>query len=507
MIRRLALLVALTLSAALPLAARTYSLGHQGLVGADFRAFYCGAQMTNAGQDPYTSQAIGACENMPAAPWLYPRDAGLILPAPLPGYDFALLAPLAHLPYAIALDLWVLLSAAAIALSVVALAKITRFEGSLIFAALALPVAVESLPSGELVPLTLAAICGAAYFLQRERWVAAGACAAATMIEPHLGLPLCAAMFTLVPRVRVALLSGAAVFAALSLAVVGRAGIVGYFSTVLPQHALSEVEADFQYSLTVVLHALGMSAGAAVRAGELFYFAMLAFGIVAAASLARKTNMPAVIALLPPALAVIGGPFIHLTQIAVAIPVLLLFAAVSDRARFWLLPSILLLAIPWMVVQNGNILLASLFPATFIAWRLSGRSLATSGLALCAVTTLAFSIFLSVGDFSTAPPREPVTPVAARSLPAGELAEASWKGVVREVSTGAMVTWMIRIPTWVGLLGLLAYVCIAASTRSRRVEVAPAASIPVRAVRGTIEASLGGTAVEYGPGVTPSKEF
>jgi Glycosyltransferase family 87 len=470
--KSLLLLVALTLCTALPLTARTYSLARQGLVAGDFRAFYCGARVASEGRDPYEAYAIGACESERVAPWLYPRDVGLVLPAPMPGYTFALLAPLARLPYATALYIWVLLSAAAIALCAWLIARMTGFSGALAFATLALPLAVQSLPCGELEPIALAAICGAAYCLTKQRWTYSALCAALSMLEPHLGLPVCLAMFVLVPQVRAPLVAAGALLAALSLAAIGVPGNVEYFARVLPQHALSEVGADFQYSLAVIVHGLGVSANASVRIGELFYVGMLALGVFAARAFAQRTGNRAFIALLPAALVVIGGPFIHLTQIVTAVPLLLLLAASNPRAGLWLLPSLLLLATPWMVVQNGTILLASIFPAGYIAWWLSGRNWHIAIGSASAVAALALGLFVAVHAYVPSKAHQSAAVVRAEPARVNELAEAPWGYVVQRMSTGAPVTWMLRAPTWIGLLGLLAYVGIALASRPSRRPVA-----------------------------------
>ena len=86
----------------------------------------------------------------------------------------------------------------------------------------------------------------------------------------------------------------------------------------LPAHALSELTRDTQYSLSAVLAALGVAPGAAVKAGSIWYFAMLIAGTIVAGRLARQTENAAFLACVPPAFAVFGGTFIHMTQIAAA---------------------------------------------------------------------------------------------------------------------------------------------------------------------------------------------
>ena len=122
------------------------------------------------------------------------------------------------------------------------------------------------------------------------------------------------------PKTRLTLAVAFAALAALSLVVLGPGVNLEYFTSVLPAHALSEVTRDTQLSLTAVLTAIHVSPDAAVRAGTLWYAAMLVIGILAAGLLAKRTRNAAYLVCVPPAFAVFGGTFIHVTQIAAAIP-------------------------------------------------------------------------------------------------------------------------------------------------------------------------------------------
>ncbi len=85
------------------------------------------------------------------------------------------------------------------------------------------------------------------YFARRGRARAAALCAAATMIEPHLGLPVCIALAIWMPATRLTLALALALLGALSVAALGWATNFEYFTGVLPAHALSEVTRDTQY--------------------------------------------------------------------------------------------------------------------------------------------------------------------------------------------------------------------------------------------------------------------
>ena len=89
----------------------------------------------------------------------------------------------------------------------------------------------------------------------------------------------------------------------------------------------------------------GAAPAAAEALGTLDYVAMVVLGIWAAAQTAARWRQPAVIALLPPAFAVLGGPFVHEHHLAMAIPMALLAFAQTRRREF--VAAIVLLGAPW----------------------------------------------------------------------------------------------------------------------------------------------------------------
>ncbi len=197
----------------------------------------------------------------------------------------------------------------------------------------ALSLVMLSLPLGEVVPLAVAAICLSAYSAWQGRLRAAALFAAAAMIEPHLGLPACIALAVWRPTSRVALVLVLGTLAIISFAALGMERNIEYFTAVLPAHALSELTRDTQYSLSAILASAGVPAAAALRAGSLWYVAMLVVGVIVAGRLAQRTRNDAFVVAIPPAFAVFGGSFIHVTQIAVALPAAALLVAYAPRER------------------------------------------------------------------------------------------------------------------------------------------------------------------------------
>ncbi|HEY2553730.1 MAG TPA: glycosyltransferase 87 family protein, partial [Candidatus Cybelea sp.] len=367
--RRSWLAAGIVVATLLALAAQTSIVTRTGFFAGDFRAFYCAARVASHGADPYQTQPLGTCERSVGSDAFFRKNPGVTIPAPLPGYAIAALIPFAQLPFAVAVTCWLLLLLLAWLACVWALARFAGVDWETALAALALSLGTLSLPFGEVVPLAVACTCLAAYYAWRGRAQLAALFAAGTMIEPHLGLPVCVALAVWLPATRLVLAICAAVLAALSLVTLGVPTNLEYFTSVLPAHALSELTRDTQYSLSAVLAAVGVAPRAAVKAGSLWSFAMLIAGTIVAGRLARQTGNNAFLACVPPAFAVFGGTFIHVTQIAAAAPAAVLLASYAqNRYRTAAIVALLLLAVPWGWVVSPALLVAPLVPVAFLAW-------------------------------------------------------------------------------------------------------------------------------------------
>jgi hypothetical protein len=432
------------------LAAQTAVVTRTGFLMGDFRAFYCAARVTSQGANPYLAQPLRTCEIAIGRNLFFRKNPGVTIPAPLPGYALAALVPLGALPFAIAATFWTMLLLCACAACIVTLSRFAGVEWQVALAIFALSLCAISLPFGEVVPLALACICAAAYFAWRNRWRTAALCAAGAMIEPHLGLPVCIALAVWAPATRFPLALALGVFASVSLAVLGLATNFEYFTSVLPAHALSEATRDTQYSLTAVLFSLGAPEGVALRMGLLWYGAMLALGTFVAGLLARKTGNDAFLVCVPPAFAVFGGTFIHVTQIAAALPaaVLLISSAKKEQQS---LPAIavLLLAVPWAWAISPALIIAPLLPVGYLAWRYWKGNARVALLAALAAALLLWGLVELAGG-------APGAAVHARTLAIDpRLAEATWSNFTQKSSTNSIAAWMLRVPTWAGLLLLL----------------------------------------------------
>ncbi len=465
---------AIVVAALAALGLQTGVVARAGFIMGDFRAFYCAARVAAHGADPYRTEPLRTCETGIGMSRFFEKNRGVTIPAPLPGYAIAALVPLSLLPFAAAATIWTLLLLLAWYACVATLSRFAGIPWETALAVFALSLGMLSLPFGEVVPISVACIGLCAYFAWKGRARAAALAAAGAMIEPHLGLPVCIALAWWRPATRLPLALALAVLAALSAATLGLATNVEYFTSVLPAHALSEATRDTQYSLTAILSAFGLSQSTAIRGGTFWYLVMLAAGTFVAGRVAKTTRNDAFVVCIPPAFAVFGGTFIHVTQIAAAIPAAVLLINYAKRPyRELALLALLLLAVPWGWSISPALILAPLVPIGYLAWR------ATNGNAVAALIAAIGGAILVFGLqelYTVAAPHFGAHPVAP-AIDAG-LAEASWSHYSRGNSSGTLAAWAVRLPTWFGLALLLALLeREAAILRSNRASLAAAAVV------------------------------
>ena len=459
---------AVVLAALTALGIQTAVITKTGFLMGDFRAFYCGAKVVSLHADPYLRQPLRDCETAMGPRLFFEKNPGVTIPAPLPGYALAALEPLGVLPFPIAASLWAILLILGCAATIVACARFARVGWEISLGGFALSLAMLSLPFGEVVPVALGAIALSAYYAWRNRPRAAAIFAAVAMIEPHLGLPVCCALAVWMRTTRASLAVAFGALGALSLVVLGPAVNVEYFTSVLPAHALSEVTRDTQLSLTAVLTAIHVSPGTAVRAGTLWYAAMLVIGVLAAGLLAKRTRNAAYLVCVPPAFAVFGGTFIHVTQIAAAIPAALLLAVNgSARRRPLVIAALVLLAVPWVWAISPALIVAPLFPVAYLVWRSSGENVRVALLAAIGATLM----ILGLSQLAAAAPHAAAHGIGPAIDP--RLAEASWSVFTQKSSSNALVAWLLRLPTWIAL-ALLLYALTRESGLLRRINLTPA---------------------------------
>lgn len=431
----------------------------------DFRAFYCAGSIAAQHGNPYTVQPLHNCERaLPNDPFK-PYSATTALPAPLPGYAIALFVPFSRLPFAVAGRVWTLLLLVAVAVTVAATAALTRLPVAAVTATFLLSLCAGSLGLGETVPICVAALALASLLSHSGHWMGASLAAAATLIEPHVGLPVLIALALWAPATRVSLLVAIVALGSLSLGTLDLRTNIEYFVQVLPAHALSELGSDAQLSLSVILNGLGVPAHEAVALGAISYFVTAICGIVTGSLLARRLGSNAFLVATPAAFSLVGGTFIHVTQMAAALPLVLLLSVRSPRYRALFLAAAVLLAVPWRFIGSPLLITTAIIVAFYLSWELYGNDLQSA----FASASVAVLLLLALNLWMNAPSMRQRVETRYSSLIDTRYAEASWARYNEQyLSTEAPERWVRRIPTWMGLLVLSGGAIAQAASRSMK---------------------------------------
>ncbi|MGD0474855.1 MAG: hypothetical protein ABSB70_16795 [Candidatus Velthaea sp.] len=436
----------------------------------DSAVWYCAGKAVNERADPYLVEPLRSCEIRNDPNYRYPW----VEPAPLPGYALAAFALMARLPFPLARILWLYLLIGTVVLTAVVLAKLTRLPTLLTLVCLAMVDGYVNLFYGELPPVVVAALVAAAALGNAKRYTAAAVVAAVTMIEPHIGLPACLSMFVWWPRTRVPFVVTGVFLTAISVAAIGIPANVEYFQTMLPLQAAAEIAAQDQFSLTRVLHILGFSDKVALSAGTASYVLMTLLGISVARRVAAFVGSGALIALLPPAMALLGGPFVHDLQLAAAIPATLMLAS-STRLPL-LLRAFPLIAIgfPWhhwtignLHAQAGLLDIGAVAAAMLIVTNAQTVAVRTAAVLAGAV------VIVMIGSAIRAVPQRAVGPptvVAPAATAPADSSAANWAAFIsrdRGSSVPNARDIAEKIPVWLGLFSVACTGVVLARRRHR----------------------------------------
>lgn len=441
--RRLALAVGI----AIVLSTALYTFRNGSLF--DFRSYYCGARAANAGLNPYHFGSLHACDLKLV--FGAHGGPGIVGPVPIPGYDFALLGPLARLDPDRAGLLWrfVLIGAyggTCFALSRATGLGIVPIAGILFTADLAAP-----LVSGQLPTVVLAFIAASLLAVHRGRIVLGAVLALGTMIEPHIGLGLCITLFLAQSKARLPLACGAAALALVSVLELGLAANVEYLRRTLPAQALAEVGKEQQLSLTALLHVFRVPDAQATMLGSLSYAVLLPTGIIVALRLAARFGPRYAIAV-PPVFSLLAGPYVHEFQMTAALPACLLI--VADRAqrpaRLGLL-ALPLLAWPWMQVLDSPALLSCACVGLAAALVLEGVALR---IIVSVVSAAVIATAVLVGRMRPSP--EMTSVVVPFPVTSDTDASLVWRVFVDATSHANLAVHLLaKIPTWTALVLLV----------------------------------------------------
>ncbi|MDB5069509.1 MAG: hypothetical protein JWM87_620 [Candidatus Eremiobacteraeota bacterium] len=425
----------------------------------DFGVFWCGGRAALDGASPYLFEPLRSCEHQHGA-GTFNVVPNFVMPFVLPPFDIAPFAQLARMPYGIAAWFFTVSSGLALVAGIALVAKSCRVPATLAAAGLSVSVGLPSLWLGQIVPLELLALSATAYALVRRWDGAAGAFAVLCLLEPHVGAFVVISVAVLVPRARLALVCGSAVLAYLSVRAANVAPLSVYIA-VLAEHARAEAGSYGQYSLTSVLTYLRAPLNVATALGVVSSVVMLGAGLVLSRAFEPR-GVRAAVVYIPAMCAVIGGTFVHLTQIALAVPAALLVHAYARDALARRLSALalVLLAVPWpLIASSKQTLAAALLVLAVTAWYVTGRSYR----AAIAVVAAAWIALVPLQNYAPAAPAAlPRITVAGPSA----LASDAWKQALDQMTSASETPRyvLLKLPTWLALAALLA----AAITASRR---------------------------------------
>ncbi len=433
------------------LAAVGVGLATSGLIEhQSFKAFYCAGAAIDERRDPYRVEPLRSCEVTLASD----VGKGIVEPAPLPGYTLALFALLARVPAGAAAVIFALLSIAAVSVSAACIAAVVRISPVAVLLAFA-PLTMLNLAYGETPPFAILGLCLSAYFLMKNQMTAAGLAVSAALIQPNIGLAAAVALFVFQPRSRLALALCALAFATVSIAAIGFNGNIEYFRSVLPLQEASELVASDQYSLSRLLFEAGVPAGLCLLLGKIWFGILAIAGIVIARYAAERTKHAELLVLLPPAIGLLWGIYLHDIQILFAVPAALVVATIVREAHYRALALIALALLITVWTQHlGRAAMffdflgvaAGIFAVSkgSLAKRMAGASFA--GVAILLLILLAQHVEAPTGSGQVAK--------SISSAP-DDFAPQAWATFLRS-SPGLMVTaFVLKIPTWLGLLGII----------------------------------------------------
>lgn len=264
------------------------------------------------------------------------------------------------------------------------------------------------------------------------------------------------------------MVAGLAILAALSFAFGGWTNNVQYVASVLPAHALSELARNSQYSLSRLAYFAHIPPALAIRLGEAWYAAMVIAGILLGRALGRRRQLPELAVFIPPAFAVFGGTFIHITQAAAALPAALAIWSGFPNARRALLPAMIALMIPWGALVPV-LMPFTVFAAGVLVLTLTGGGIVTLRWMLATSVAATFALLL----YAAAPVHSAAV-AADRPQLSSHLAEAAWSQYswTRDSASSIWLT-LLKLPTWYGLGAVLAIAALLQRQAVRDQDVLP----------------------------------
>lgn len=423
------------------------SLTPISFVMGDFRAFHCAARVALEHQNIYATAPMAACESRPQPKPLLTLNHGTVLPAPIPGYLATAFFPLGALPFPVAAVLALLLLVAAVAAATWIFQHLGVSDWPTFLIASSMLIFGACLPFGELPPFALLGIALAAWGARDDSAWKVGLGFALTMIEPQIGIAVGLLLAIVSRRFIVPLAAVSVALGVMSLIAVGVPGNIEYVRTVLPEHVYSELPSVMQFSLSWVLWAVHVSDATALLFGRLSYVAMLLLvALVATTRYAREHRAHAV--LIAPALAIVGGPFLHFDHIALAVPAALYACNMYARRYSIVLAALIALALPMLLIfsRPGLLYVAPLIAGLLVVPYTSQRivPLRAAAVVVCIISAIVLTVLVTgVGSVV----------LADTHTVSNALSQASWGHYVRQKFVmESWSVWLIKVPTWFGIL-------------------------------------------------------
>jgi hypothetical protein len=305
---------------------------------------------------------------------------------------------------------------------------------------------------GQVAAFSTFGLCLTGWSLANGRRVPLAIGLAFGMIEPHLGLPALLGVALWNTPSRVVALCVAGTLGIASLLALPVPVIVEYLTRVIPAHALSELNNQDQLSSAYALHALGASAGLALLLAKANYALALVLGILVSRRAAARFGA----AMLPfgaTAFALLGGPFLHVTQLAAALPAALLVVGRSPSRPARAAAAIL--AVPWLNFATLLAVLPAVIGALYLtlrkffgAWS-AGR---TAALVAAAAAAEAFAAVFLAQTYVR------VIPSYGRVLP-NDLAEVTWKAIIDlQQHDHVVLATLAKLPTELAVIAVVAII-------------------------------------------------
>jgi hypothetical protein len=410
----------------------------------DFQDFYCAGAALDARADPYRYEPLHGCEHAVNTTPAYRTDPNRIVPAPVPPYDLPPFALVARSTFPAARAL---MASAIVAAFVLAVAGLALVGVPLDIAALGLafPAGYLLLDAGQIVPFALVALIWCGVALRRGNDVLAGILGAFVLVEPHLGLPVVGALLVAVPRSRVAVIATGLCLLGIAELTVGNAIVAEYAALVIPAQAQAETSYLYQYSLTYLLATLHVPADWARVLGDVSYVVTALLGIAWARRLAPALRQRALLVYVPAATILLGGSYMHMIDLAMAVPAAAVLAVtLPESRRRTAAIALVLLSVPWIAVWiTKKLLLATLFVVAVLLARLVGGTLAIGAFCVIALVVYGFELHPPAG-FSA------LTPLS----PPNALAENAWSAYAAQLRSDTWEWLAIKTPTWSALIAM-----------------------------------------------------